>query len=356
MVQIIAEAGVNHNGCEEMAFKLVEVAKEARSDIVKFQTFKADLLATSSAKRAKYQIESNKKEITQREMLSYLELSYNSFKRISRYCEELNIEFLSTAFDSESLAFLTGELGQKCLKIPSGELSNAPFVLEHARTGLNLIVSTGMSNLAEIEEALSVIAFGLLAEPTARPTRAGFTEAYTAAEARALLLEKVTILHCTTEYPAPLEEVNLTAMKSLEQAFGLRCGYSDHSEGITVPIAAVALGAEIIEKHFTLDKMLEGPDHRASLEPSELAAMVQAIRDIEIALGDGVKRPMPSEVKNKSVARKSLVAARAMKAGELITAKDLVIIRPGDGASPIRFWEVVGTRANRDYAEYESID
>lgn len=356
MVQIIAEAGVNHNGFEKIAFDLIDVAKEANADIVKFQTFKSELLATYSAERARYQIENTRTAVSQREMLAGLELSYDSFRNLSRYCESQEIEFLSTAFDTESLKFLTGELGQKRLKIPSGELSNAPFVLEHAQTGYDLIVSTGMASLSEIEEAMSVIAFGLIAEATSRPSREGFAEAYSSPEGLAALREKVTILHCTTEYPAPIEEINLTAMTNLGKMFGLRCGYSDHSQGITIPIAAVAMGAQIIEKHFTLDRCMDGPDHRASLEPPELAEMVRAVRDVEAALGDGVKRPMPSEVKNKSVARKSLVSARAIKAGELITANDLVIIRPGGGSSPIRFWELIGSRASRDYSEHESFD
>lgn len=356
MAIIIAEAGVNHNGEERLACELIDVAKMAGADVVKFQTFKANKLVTVSAGRADYQVANDKTEATQREMLSALELSYDCFRRLARYCETQGIEFLSTAFDSESLAFLTGDFGQKRLKIPSGELSNAPFVLEHARTGLELIVSTGMASLAEIEEALSIIAFGLIASPYEKPGREAFGEAYAAAEARALLREKVILLHCTTEYPAPLQEINLMAMTSLEQAFGLRCGYSDHSDGISVPIAAAALGAVIIEKHFTLDRTMKGPDHVASLEPSDLAAMVAGIRDVQIALGDGVKRPMPSEVKNKAVARKSLVAAHAIPRGKTISAEDLTIIRPGGGASPIRYWDVIGTLATRDYAEHESIE
>lgn len=356
MVLVIAEAGVNHNGQEKLAFELVDIARESGADVVKFQTFRAEKLVTSSAGRAQYQIANDQTFATQREMLSGLELSYDCFRRLSRHCESRGIEFLSTAFDSESLAFLTGDFGQKRLKIPSGELSNAPFVLEHARTGLDLIVSTGMASLSEIEDALSIIAFGLISEPTALPCREAFAEAYVAQEARAALREKVTLLHCTTEYPAPMHEINLTAMGSLERAFGLRCGYSDHSEGISVPIAAVALGASMIEKHFTLDRTMKGPDHLASLEPSQLKAMVEAIRDVELALGDGVKRPMPSEMKNKSVARKSLVAARPIRNGAIITADDLMIIRPGGGSSPIRYWDVIGTKAVRDYLEHESID
>lgn len=355
MAIIIAEAGVNHNGDEKLAFDLVDVAKAAGADVVKFQTFRADKLVTASAARAEYQIANTKTAETQREMLAALELSYDCFRRIARHCEATGVEFLSTSFDSESLAFLTGEFGQKRLKIPSGELTNAPFVLEHARTGLELIVSTGMATLGEIEEALGIIAFGLVAESSARPCRNAFAEAYASDEARAVMRDKVTVLHCTTEYPAPLHEINLSAMRSLERAFGLHCGYSDHSDGITVPIAAAAMGATVIEKHFTLDRTMRGPDHCASLEPRELGAMVQAIRDVQVALGDGVKRPMPSEVKNKQIARKSLVAARSIKSGTVIGADDLLVMRPGGGTSPSRYWDVIGTKASRDYAEHETI-
>lgn len=353
---IIAEAGVNHNGDEKLAFDLVDVANAAGADVVKFQTFRTNKLVTASAARAEYQIANTKTVETQREMLSTLELSYDCFRRLARHCESSGIEFLSTAFDSESLAFLTNDFGQKRLKIPSGELTNAPFVLEHARTGLELILSTGMATLGEIEEALGVIAFGLLAEASARPCRDAFSEAYASDDGRAVLRDKVTVLHCTTEYPAPLHEINLSAMTSLGRAFGLRCGYSDHSNGITVPIAATAMGATMIEKHFTLDRTMKGPDHCASLEPSELGAMVKAIRDVCVALGDGVKRTMPSEVKNKRIARKSLVAARSIKSGTVICTEDLLVMRPGGGTSPSRYWEVIGTKASRDYAEHEVID
>jgi len=356
MVLIIAEAGVNHNGVEKLAFELVDVASAAGADVVKFQTFRADKLVTASAARAEYQVANTNTAETQHEMLAALELSYDCFRRLALHCEATGIEFLSTAFDSESLAFLTGDFGQKRLKIPSGELSNAPFVLEHARAGLELIVSTGMATLGEIEEALGIIAFGLVAETNARPSREAFAEAYASAEARAAMREKVTVLHCTTEYPAPLHEINLSAMGSLERAFGLRCGYSDHSDGITVPIAATAMGATMIEKHFTLDRTMKGPDHRASLEPSQLGTMVQAIRDVQVALGDGVKRPMPSELKNKMIACKSLVAARRINAGEVIGADDISVMRPGGGTSPSRYWDVVGTTASRDYAEHETFD
>lgn len=353
---IIAEAGVNHNGQEQLAFELVDVAKAAGADVVKFQTFKAEKLATATAKRAQYQFKNDQRIQTQLEMLSDLELSYDCFRKISQYCTSQKIEFMSTAFDSDSLKFLVNECGQRRLKIPSGDLTNSPFILEHAQSGLDLIVSTGMATLSEIEEALGVIAYGMVAEPSSRPSRAAFAEAFASKEARAVLKNKVTLLHCTTEYPAPIQEINLRAIRSLEKAFGLPCGYSDHTEGIVVPIAAAAMGAEIIEKHFTLDRNMQGPDHRASLEPSQLAQMVGAIREIEVALGDGVKCPTPSELQNKPVARKSLVAARPIKMGTVITAEDLAIMRPGNGCNPNRYWDVIGTCADRNYQEHESID
>lgn len=356
MTLIIAEAGVNHNGQEALAFDLVDAAVAAGSDIVKFQTFKSAKLAAASAPQASYQEANTGKSESQRDMLARLELDHATFTRLARHCESVGAEFLSTAFDPESLAFLTGELGQKRLKIPSGELTNAPFVLEHARMGLELIVSSGMASLAELEDALSVIAFGLVAGRDETPARAAFAEAYTSSEGQAALKDKVTLLHCTTEYPAPLDEINLRAMDTMAAAFALPTGYSDHSEGITVPVAAVARGAVMIEKHFTLDQSMEGPDHKASLEPGDLTRMISAIRDVEIALGDGVKRPMASEVKNKAVARKSLVATRAIAAGEVFAPGDLAAMRPGTGISPMQYWSLIGTPARRDYAPQEAID
>ncbi|MDU0356119.1 N-acetylneuraminate synthase [Paraglaciecola aquimarina] len=355
MTLIIAEAGVNHNGSEEFAFKLVDAAYAAGADIVKFQTFKASKLVTAGAEQADYQIANTKKTESQLAMLSRLELSYEMHHRLIRYCSKLGIEFLSTAFDSESLDFLVNDLGITRLKIPSGEITNAPLVLEHAQTGCDLIVSTGMASLAEIEDALGVIAFGYTANKNAQPSIEAFREAYFSEEGQRALKSKVTILHCTTEYPAPMTDINLIAMDSIESAFRLPVGYSDHSEGITIPIAAVARGAKIIEKHFTLDKQMEGPDHKASLDPRELSNMVSAIRSVEKALGDGVKGPRPSEVKNKSVARKSLVALKPIKAGEKYSPENLTIKRPGNGASPYLFWELVGKTSPQDHDEGEVI-
>ncbi len=355
MTLIIAEAGVNHNGQEELAFALVDAAHEAGADIVKFQTFKAKNLVTEEAKQAEYQVTNTKKQESQLAMLSRLELSYEIHHDLVKYCNSLGIEFLSTAFDLESLDFLVNDLGLTRLKLPSGELTNAPFVLAHARTGCDLIVSTGMATLSEIEAALGVIAFGYTAAQDEKPSMLGFQEAYASEAGQKALKEKVTILHCTTEYPAPMAEINLRSMDTLGRAFDLAAGYSDHSEGITIPIAAVARGAVLIEKHFTLDKNMEGPDHKASLEPQELGAMVKAIRQIEVALGSSVKTPTESEVKNKAVARKSLVAATDIKEGEELTELNLTIKRPGSGLSPYRYWELIGSKATKGYKAGELI-
>ncbi|EHA1124980.1 N-acetylneuraminate synthase [Vibrio navarrensis] len=349
MTLIIAEAGVNHNGDEALAFQLVDAAHQAGADIVKFQTFKAKNLVTEQAKQADYQVANTQKQESQLAMLSRLELSYAAHHQLVKHCQSLGIEFLSTAFDSESLDFLVNDLGLKRLKLPSGELTNAPLVLEHARTGCDLIVSTGMATLAEIEMALGVIAFGYTAADNAEPSVLAFQQAYASEAGQKALKEKVTILHCTTEYPAPMAEINLRAMDTLGKAFDLPAGYSDHSEGITIPIAAVARGAVLIEKHFTLDKNMEGPDHKASLEPDELTAMVKAIRQVEVALGTAVKSPTVSEVKNKAVARKSLVASQVIRAGESFSADKLTIKRPGSGMSPYQYWDMLERTASRDY-------
>lgn len=356
ITKIIAEAGVNHNGDERIALALIDAACRAGADIVKFQTFKAANLVTSEARQAEYQIANTGKAESQLAMLSRLELSFEAHLRLIKHCESVGIEFLSTAFDDESLVFLTEQLGLKTLKIPSGELTNAPFILKHARTGCDLIVSTGMATLAEVESALGVIAFGLIQSPEEEPSLEKFMTAFASEQGQQALAQKVTLLHCTTEYPAPVNEINLKAMDTLQNAFRLSVGYSDHSQGITVPIAAVARGACLIEKHFTLDRNMEGPDHKASLEPHELSAMVNAIRDVEQALGCGIKFPQPSELKNKQVARKSLVAACDIQMGEIITEQHVAIKRPGDGMSPYYYWRVIGAIAQKDYFAGEQID
>ena len=348
-IYVIAEAGVNHNGSSEMAFQLVDAAVEAGVDAVKFQTFKADNLVTTSADKAEYQKATTGVSESQYEMLKRLELSYEMHHQLSEYCKKKGIEFLSTAFDTDSLRFLVDDLGLTRLKIPSGEITNGPLLLEHAQTSCDLILSTGMATLGEVEEALGVIAYGLSGGKNSdiKPSRAAFQKAYFSDQGQACLKEKVTVLHCTTEYPAPAKEINLNAMLTMHQAFGLQTGYSDHSEGITVPIAASAMGATLIEKHFTLDKTLSGPDHKASLEPDELKQMVTAIRTVEQVMGNGVKGPMPSEIKNREVVRKSLVATEVIKEGDEFSEQNITIKRPGTGRSPMVYWDLIGTESNR---------
>ncbi|MGI2172349.1 N-acetylneuraminate synthase [Shewanella sp. MF05960] len=356
-VLVIAEAGVNHNGSLKMAFKLVDVAVDAGADIVKFQTFKAKNLVTADACKAQYQIEATGNQESQLAMLKRLELSYDAHHQLLEYCASKNIEFLSTAFDSESLAFLVDEIKVKRLKIPSGELTNSPFVLEHARTGLDIILSTGMATLEEVRNTLAVIAFGYIAPLDSQPSLADFELAFQSNVGQQVLSEKVTILHCTTEYPAPFDEINLNAMDTLKRSFGLPVGYSDHSQGITIPIAAVAKEAVVIEKHFTLDCSLPGPDHRASIEPLQLKMMVESIRQVEKALGNGVKNPTISEAKNITIARKSIVAQTDIKKGEPFNVSNLTIKRPGSGMSPDIFWQLTsGQVASKCYQSGDLID
>ena len=347
---VIAEAGVNHNGSVELAHQLVDAAHAAGADVVKFQTFKAKKLVTASATQADYQSRNTGKAESQLAMLTRLELSHDAHLDLIRHCKDLGIAFLSTAFDDESLEFLTRDIQLQLLKVPSGELTNAPFVLEHARTGCELIVSTGMATLADVEAALGVIAYGLLPpDDGSVPTLSDFAAAYASEQGQAKLQEKVTLLHCTTEYPTPLHEVNLNAMRTMRETFKLPVGYSDHTAGIHVSVAAAAMGATVIEKHFTLDKGMEGPDHKASLDPAELAALVAGVREVTQSLGNGLKFPQTSEIKNMAVARKSLVAARAIAKGEAFTEDNMTVMRPGTGVSPYRYWEFLGKQAGRDY-------
>lgn len=355
MTIVIAEAGVNHNGVEELAFQLVDEAYKAGADIVKFQTFKAVELASKHAGQAEYQVLNTDKKEPQLDMLKRLELPYATHHRLIDYCKKLGIEFLSTAFDMDSLSFIVNDLGLKRLKIPSGEITNAPLVLAHARSGCNIILSTGMATLAEVEMALGVIAFGYIAQATDLPSIDGFQNAYMSKEGQRSLKDKVTILHCTTEYPAPFDEINLSVLNTLKYAFGLPVGYSDHSEGITIPIAAVASGAILLEKHFTLNKNMDGPDHKASLEPDELRKMIIAIRHVELALGSSVKIPTISEIKNKLVARKSLVASKRIEKGQKFTEDNLTIKRPGEGLSPYSYWDLLGSSAAQSYEEDDPI-
>lgn len=330
-VTIIAEAGVNHNGDLGMALRLVDVAADAGADYVKFQTFSAAKLVTRTALKADYQTAALGADESQYEMLRRLELSAEAHHAIAAHCQSRAIGFLSTGFDVESIDFLIS-MGVELIKIPSGELTNLPYLRRAGRSGLPVVVSTGMADMAEVEAALAAL------------EQAGTARA------------AITVLHCTTEYPAAMADVNLRAMLTMRDRLGVAVGYSDHTPGIEIPVAAVALGATLIEKHFTLDSSLPGPDHRASLEPAELTAMVAAIRNVELALGDGVKKPRPAEEKNKQVARKSLVASRPIAAGELFSETNLAVKRPGTGISPMQWDSVVGCRASRDFGEDELIE
>jgi N,N'-diacetyllegionaminate synthase len=328
---IIAEAGVNHNGDLAVAKQLIDVAADAGADLVKFQTFTADRLVTTAARKAEYQARSSGADESQHEMLRRLELTPEMHRILIAHCKLRGIGFFSTGFDSNSVDLLV-EYGLDRLKIPSGEITNLPYLRHLGSLGLPVILSTGMSTLGEIEAALDVLA------------KAGTPR------------NKVTVLHCNTEYPTPMADVNLRAMLAIRDALKVSVGYSDHTPGIEVAIAATALGAIVIEKHFTLDRSLPGPDHKASLEPTELGAMVRAIRNIEVALGDGVKRPMPSELKNRAVGRKSIVASRSIAAGEPYSADNLVIKRPGTGVSPMRWDEVLEKKADRAYEPDDAIE
>lgn len=352
---VIAEAGVNHNGSIDMALGLIDVAVAAGADIVKFQTFKAEALVSRFAPKAEYQVNTTGCDESQLEMVRRLELSTEDHRRLLSHCESRGIGFLSTPFDIESARFLVQELGLGLLKIPSGEITNGPLLLEVARLDRPVILSTGMSTLGEIEDALGVLAFGYLGS-TMQPSRAAFRHAYLSDEGQIRLRENVSLLHCTTEYPAPFAETNLAAMDTLRGAFGLPVGFSDHTEGIAIPLAAVARGAAIVEKHFTLDRTLPGPDHRASLVPEELAEMVTGVRQVEMAIGDGLKRPSASELKNVSVARRRLVVAKSVKAGEFFNEDNLTAKRPGNGLSPMDFWAWQGRKASHDFDEDEPVE
>ena len=327
-VYIIAEAGVNHNGSFELACRLVDAAKAAGVDCIKFQTFKSQNLVSKKAQKADYQKDTTG-EGSQIDMLRKLELSYDEFLKLKDYCDEKGICFLSTPFDFDSIEFLDS-IDMPFWKIPSGEVTNYPYLAALAKTGKPAVMSTGMCTMEEIEAAVNVL--------------------------RENGTEDIKLLHCNTEYPTPFEDVNLKAMQTMRGHFGLEVGYSDHTRGIEVPLAAVALGATVIEKHFTLDRDMEGPDHKASLEPDELEAMVKGIRNIEKALGSGVKEPSPSEKKNIAVARKSIVAKRAIARGETLTEENVTVKRPGSGISPMKWNEVLGTAAVRDFAEDEMIE
>ncbi len=326
-VYIIAEAGVNHNGSFALACKLADAAKEAGADCIKFQTFKSENLVSRSAKKAEYQKKTTG-DSSQQDMLKKLELSFDEFLDLKKYCEDAGICFLSTPFDFDSIDFLN-TIDMPFWKIPSGEVTNLPYLLALAKTGKPVVMSTGMCTLQEIRDAIDVL--------------------------QANGTKEIKLLHCNTEYPTPFEDVNLKAMQTMRDEFRMEVGYSDHTKGIEVPIAAVSLGATIIEKHFTLDRNMEGPDHKASLEPQELAEMVCCIRNIEKALGTGDKTPTPSETKNITVARKSIVAKTRIKAGDTLTEDNITVKRPGTGISPMKWFKVLGTKAVKDFDEDELI-
>lgn len=326
---IIAEAGVNYNGRLDLAYRMVDEAKKAGADIVKFQTGVPEKVMSRFAEKAEYQKQTTGAGESQLEMVRKLMLKFEDFIPLKRYCGEQGIRFLSTPFDLSSVEFLDG-LGSDLWKIPSGEITNLPYLIRIARTGKPIILSTGMSTLEEVGAALEIL----------KKNGAG----------------EVTLLHCTTEYPAPYADVNLRAMNTLRETFGCQVGYSDHTPGIEIPVAAVALGAAVIEKHFTLDRNMEGPDHKASLEPDELREMVRAIRHVEKAMGSGVKEPSVSERKNMPIARKSIVAARDIRRGEILTEENITVKRPGSGVSPMKWFEVLGTPAVRDFGEDELIE
>ena len=330
---IIAEAGVNHNGLLEKAFQLIDVAVDAGVDYVKFQTFKSSNLVSKTAIKADYQVENTKNnDESQLEMLRKLELTPSDHQQLIDYCNSKKIHFFSTAFDLDSLQYLA-DIGLKLVKIPSGEVTNLPYLEKAASLFDKVILSTGMCTMKDIEDALNVFIN------------------------RGIKKENITILHCNTEYPTPMEDVNLKAMMTIGKEFNTPIGYSDHTLGIEVPIAAVALGATVIEKHFTLDKNMEGPDHKASLEPDELKAMVNAIRNVEKALsGSGIKEPSPSELKNMTIARKSIVAAKEIKKGDFFTTKNITTKRPGNGISPMKWYDVIGKVSDRDYSEDQLIE
>lgn len=328
---IIAEAGVNHNGDIGLARQLIDTAARAGADLVKFQSFSADRLITTTAKKAEYQTKTTDGAESQHAMLRRLELSREMHAELIAHCALRSIPFFSTGFDTESVGMLA-QLGLEFFKVPSGEITNLPYLRLIGGYGKPVIVSTGMSTLGDVEAAIDVL------------ERAGTSRG------------RITVLHCNTDYPTAMADVNLRAMATIRDAFGVEVGYSDHTPGIEVAIAAVALGATVIEKHFTMDRSLPGPDHKASLEPAELVAMVAAIRNIEVALGDGIKRPTTGELANRPIVRKSIVASRAIRAGEIFGEDNLTVKRPGTGISPMRWDEFVGRAATRNYAADELID
>jgi len=353
---IIAEAGVNHNGSVDMAIELARTAARAGADVVKYQSFRAEEVTSAHAKKASYQERATGAAETQLEMLRGLQLDAEAEVKIADECKRLGIEYMSTPSDTKSADRLVKRINVARIKIGSGELTNSPLLLHVSRLGRPIILSTGMSTLADVKQALATIAFGLAGGSNAEIGERAFLDAYENAMRSGALRNFVTLLHCTTEYPAPVRSLNLNAMATLRDAFGLRVGFSDHSTGIHIAPAAVAMGACMIEKHFTLDRKLPGPDHGASLELEDFSHMVSAIRDVEQALGSAEKKPDEVELGNKAIARRSLVAAATIRKGETFTETNLTMKRPGTGISPIHYWAYLGKTAVRDYSEDELID
>ena len=353
-VFVIAEAGVNHNGDLARAISLIDAAADANADAVKFQTFRADALVTAAAPKAAYQVRQTGNDETQHAMLQKLELGHAAHRTLAQHCKKRGVEFLSTPFDEESLRFLAEDMGLKLIKVGSGDLTNAPLLVDIARRGLKVILSTGMSTIEEVAEALGALAFGYAPKTDQVASPAAFADALI--KHAPLLSDKVVLLHCTTDYPTNPTDVNLRAMQTMSSRFGLPIGYSDHTDGLVVSLAAVAFGACVVEKHFTMDRSLPGPDHKASLEPDELKELVAGIRTVERALGDGKKRPQTAELANRDVARKSIVATRKISKGAPLAADDLCTKRPGTGIPPVRLWDLIGKRADRTYSKDEQID
>lgn len=352
---IIAEAGVNHNGDIALALELIDAAAEAGADIVKFQTFKAAKLSATSAEKADYQKLTTDSAESQFDMLERLELAYDDHHKLIDHCASRNITFLSTAGEVESLQFLVEELKLPVIKLGSGELTNAPLLLAAARSKARIILSTGMGTLSEVETALGILAFGMTHKDDTCAGHAGFAESLLERSIWESLRERVSLLQCTTEYPAAEEDTNLRVIDTMRRAFGLEIGYSDHTKGNAISFAAVACGATIIEKHLTLDRRMEGPDHAASIEPHEFAELVRGIRGIEKALGSGIKHPGKREIENRKVVRRSLVAARDIAADTVLTGQDLIVKRPGHGISATYLWETIGRRVVRDLTKDEII-
>ncbi len=352
---VIAEAGVNHNGSESLARELIDAAVEAGADFVKFQTFKAAEISGQNAPLAEYQAAALKEADSQLKMLQKLEISYEMHRNLQNYCRQKNISFISTAFDCESLRFLSEDLQIDLIKIPSGELFNPLLLIDAGRTGKPVVLSTGMASLGDVETALGVLAYGML-NTSNKPSIKTFKEAFVSAGGQKLLAERVRLLHCVTEYPAAFSDLNLRVLDTMRMAFGLEVGLSDHSPGINMAIAAVARGATMIEKHFTIDRNLPGPDHKASLEPHELLEMIRGIREVELALGNGKKIPNRAELKIADVARRSLVAAADIAAGEAFSSENVGLKRPGTGLSPMLYFEILGKNAPRCFKKGEMLE